>query len=87
MCIAPINLNKTTIDNAHPLPNIWMLLNAVGEECKWITFMDMAVKFWQIKVAEEDKYKTAYAVLRELYKYNIMPFRLKEALVIFQCLM
>jgi len=36
---------------------------------------------------EEDKYKIAHAILEELYKYNVIPFELKEALVIFQHLM
>ncbi len=44
----------------------------------------MAARFWQIKVAEEDKYKTAYAILGKLYKYNVMLFRLKETLATFQ---
>ncbi len=49
--------------------------------------MDMAARFWQIKVVEEDKYKTTHAILRELYKYNVMPFGLKEAPATFQQLM
>ncbi len=46
--------------------------------------MDMAAGFWQIKVAEEDKYKTAHAILGELYEYNVMPFELKGAPATFQ---
>ena len=87
VCIAPIGLNKATINDAHPLPNIWALLNAVGEGCEWITSMDMAARFWQIKVAEEDKYKTAHAILGELYEYNVIPFELKGAPATFQRLM
>ena len=49
--------------------------------------MDMASEFWQIEMKEEDKYKIAHAILEELYKYNVIPFELKEALVIFQHLM
>ena len=49
--------------------------------------MDMAAGFWQIKVAEEDKYKTAHAILGELYEYNVMPFGLKEISATFQRLM
>jgi len=45
--------------------------------------MNMAARFWQIKVTEEDKYKTAHAILEELYEYNVMPFGLKEAPVTF----
>ena len=49
--------------------------------------MDMAARFWQIKVTEEDKYKTAHAILGELYKYNVMPFGFKGTPVTFQRLM
>ncbi len=49
--------------------------------------MDMAVRFWQIKIKEGDKYKTAYAILEKLYEYNVMPFELKEILATFQYFM
>ncbi len=47
----------------------------------------MAARFWQIKVAEEDKYKTAHAILGELYEYNVIPFELKGTPATFQRLM
>ncbi len=45
--------------------------------------MDMASRFWQIEIKERNKYKIIYAILEELYEYNIIFFRLKEILVIF----
>ena len=47
----------------------------------------MAARFWQIKMVEEDKYKTAHAILGELYEYNVMPFGLKGVSATFQWLM
>jgi len=79
VCIAFIGLNKATINDAYPLPNIWALLNAVREGCEWPTSMDMASRFWQIEINEEDKYKITHSILRKLYKYNVMLFGLKEA--------
>jgi len=83
VCIIPIRLNKITIDDAYPLLNIWALLNTVGEECEWITIIDMVSGFWQIEMKESDKYKTAHVLLGKLYEYNVIPFGLKGALVTF----
>jgi hypothetical protein len=43
--------------------------------------------FWQIQIHEEDKYKIAFVTPFGHYEWNIMPFRLKNALSEFQNIM
>ena len=43
--------------------------------------------FWQIQIAEKDRYKTAFVVPFGHYKWNVMPFSLKNAPSEFQNIM
>ena len=43
--------------------------------------------FWQIQIAEKDRYKTAFAVPFGHYEWNVMPFDLKNAPSEFQNIM
>ena len=48
---------------------------------------DLKSGFWQIQVAEKDKYKTAFNVPFGQYEWNVMPFGLKNAPSEFQNIM
>ncbi len=56
-------------------------------KAKYYLSWDLISRFWQIKIEEGDKVKTAFSTLWKYYKYNVMPFGLKEALTTFQRLM
>ena len=43
--------------------------------------------FWQIQIAEKDRYKTAFVVPFGHYEWNVMPFGLKNAPSEFQNIM
>ena len=43
--------------------------------------------FWQIQIAEQDRYKTAFTVPFGHYEWNVMPFGLKNAQSEFQNIM
>ena len=47
----------------------------------------MKIGFWQIQIAEKDKYKTAFTVPFGHYEWNVMPFGLKNAPSEFQHIM
>lgn len=47
----------------------------------------MKSNFWQIQIVEEDRYKTAFTVSFRHYEWNVLPFRLKNALFEFQNIM
>jgi len=47
----------------------------------------MKYGFWQIQIAEQDRYKTAFTVPFGHYEWNVMPFGLKNAPSEFQNIM
>jgi len=85
-CYAAIGLNYATIDDLYTIPNITELMDLLAG-FEYCSIADLASGFWQIPVAERDRYKTAFRTPWGLYKFNIMPFRLKNAPATFQKLM
>lgn len=70
----------------YPIPNKRDLLKRLYEACIFSKF-DMKSGFWQIQIAEKDKYKTAFTVPFGHYEWNVMPFGLKNAPSEFQNIM
>ena len=55
---------------------------------KYFTVLDLKSGYWQVKVKEEDKKKTAFTVShRGLFEFNCTPFGLVNAPEVFQSLM
>ncbi|GAB2265572.1 hypothetical protein Dimus_037837 [Dionaea muscipula] len=71
-------LNKVLQWIRYPIPNKRDLLNRLINARIFSKF-DMKCGYWQIQVAEEDKYKTAFTVPFGHYEWNIMSFGLKNA--------
>ena len=46
----------------------------------------MKSSFWQIKIKEEDRYKTVFVAPFGQYEWNVMPFGLKMRQVNFNAL-
>ena len=85
-CIDYQLLNTITRSDQFPLPQIDDLLDQLGKS-KFFSTLDLVAGYWQIGVKPESREKTTFVTNSGLYKFRVMPFRLKNAPAVFQCLM
>ena len=62
----------------YPIPNKKDLLQKLVKS-KVFSKFDMKSRFWQIQIAEKNRYETAFMVPFGHYEWNVMPFGLKNA--------
>ena len=77
-CVDYRRLNEVTLKDAYPLPRIDDSLDCLGE-AKLFSTLDLQSGYWQIKVKEEDRPKTAVITRSGLHEYCVMPFGLCNA--------
>ena len=70
--------NAATMSDRFPLPRIDDLLDQLGKS-KFFSTLDLAAVYWQIKVDEPSREKTAFITHHGLYKFRVMPFGLCNA--------
>ena len=77
MCIDYRDLNRANPKDNFPLPRIDTLIDNTSTNM-FFSFMDRFLGYNQIKIAEEDKAKTAFTTHWGTYAYDVMPFGLKN---------
>ncbi len=76
-------LNNLTIKNQYPLLLIRKSLDQLGRDQRF-TQLNLTNAYHQIRIREDNKWKTAFRTLYGHFEYQVMPFGLTNALATFQ---
>ena len=85
-CVDYRALNACTVKDSYPLPRIDQILRVLAGHKYYVT-LDLASGFWQIKLEEASKHKTAFVTKRGLFEFNVVEFGLVNAPSTFQRMM
>ena len=86
-CVDFRQLNVATIKDAHPLPRIDDLLDAL-HGARWFSTLDLKSGYWQVPIMERDKEKIAFRTSGgQIFEFNQVPFGLCNTPATFSRLM
>jgi hypothetical protein len=82
ICIDLRKLNDACLHDSFPTPFTDEVLENIGGH-EFYSFIDGFSGYHQIKIAQEDRYKTMFAIEWGSYQYIVMPFGMKKEPTIF----
>lgn len=85
-CIDYRRLISITVKDSHPLLRVDETLDALAGS-QWFSTLDFSNGYWQVKVAEGDREKTAFTTGQGLYQLRAMPMGLTNSPATFQRMM
>ena len=86
MCVNYYRVNKILKDQLQPTPTMRQGIEVL-KGSKFFSALDCKSGFWQIPLAEESRYLTAFVVGTTMYQWKVLPMGLKTAPGIFQAAM
>ena len=86
MCVDYRALNKVTIKNKYPVPNITELFDRLSK-ASFFSKLDLRSGYWKVRIAEGNKPKIACVTRYGSYEFRVRPFGLTNAPTTFCYLM
>ena len=86
LCVDYRRLIKETVKDSYQIPNIQDCIDTLSG-AQWFSTLDLASRYWQMDVAEEDQHKTAFVTHKGLFHFKVLPFGLTNAPATFERLM
>ncbi|WP_368853860.1 reverse transcriptase family protein [Enterobacter cloacae complex sp. 4DZ3-17B2] len=86
MCVIYRALNRITIRNRFPIPQVEDLVDKL-QGSTYLSRIDLKSGYHQIRIVDQDIVKSAFRTTFGLYEYIFMPFDLTNAPATFNCFM
>ena len=86
MCVDYRALNDITIKNRAPIPNIDELRERLAGS-KYFSKMDLREGFYNLRVRDQDTYKTAFRCRYGHFEFRVVPMGLSNSPAVFQSMM
>ncbi|CAM4640475.1 unnamed protein product [Lepidochelys kempii] len=82
-CVDYHKLNAVTRPDNYPMPHTDELLEKLGW-AQFISTVELTKGYWQVPLHESSKERSAFTTHVRLYKFNVLPFGLRNTPAIFQ---